>query len=100
MGVTGWTTTRPPRTRIAISTRPRRARRPRRKRYPSNDETLYWLDSKSWSRLRREHNLVPDEGRAAREVHRRIIESIDGDVSYYNRDRDAFVLVKRVTAID
>jgi hypothetical protein len=68
--------------------------------YQSNDETLYWLDGEFWSRLRREHNLSPDEGRAAREVHRRIIEAIDGDVSYYNRDRDPFVLVERVTPTD
>ncbi|NHN40465.1 hypothetical protein G9C85_02285 [Halorubellus sp. JP-L1] len=65
--------------------------------HQSNDETLYWLDDQFWSRLRREHNLSPDEGRAAREVHRRIIEAIDGDVSYYNRDRDPFVLVERTT---
>lgn len=68
--------------------------------YQSNDETLYWLDGEFWARLRREHNLSSDEGRAAREVHRRIIEAIDGDVSYYNRDRDPFVLVERVTAVD
>lgn len=66
--------------------------------YQSNDETLYWLDGEFWARLRNEHNLSPDEGRAAREVHRRIIEAIDGDVSYYNRERDPFVLVERVTA--
>jgi hypothetical protein len=65
--------------------------------YQSDDETLYWLDGEFWSRLRREHNLSSDEGRAAREVHRRIIEAIDGDVSYYNRDRDPFVLVERTT---
>jgi hypothetical protein len=69
-------------------------------RFQSNDETLYWLDGEFWSRLRREHNLSPDEGRAAREVHRRMIEAIDGDVSYYNRDRDPFVLVERVTPVN
>ena len=68
--------------------------------YQSNDETLYWVDGEFWSRLRPEHNLHPDEGRAAREVHRRLIEALDGDVSYYNRDRDPFVLVERVTPVD
>jgi len=67
--------------------------------HQSKDETLYWLDGEFWSRLRREHNLTPDEGRVAREVHRRIIEAIDGDVSYYNRDRDPFVLVERTTPV-
>jgi hypothetical protein len=65
--------------------------------YQSNDETLYWLDDEFWSRLRADHNLSADEGRAAREVHRRVIEAIDGDVSYYNRERDPFVLVERAT---
>jgi hypothetical protein len=63
--------------------------------YQSNDETLFWLDGTFWARLRRQHNLSPDEGRAAREVHRRLIEAIDGDVGYYNRERDPFVLVER-----
>ncbi|WP_256299156.1 hypothetical protein [Haloarchaeobius salinus] len=63
--------------------------------YQSNDESLFWLDATFWRRLRRRHNLSPDEGRAAREVHRRIIEAIDGDVGYYNRERDPLVLVER-----
>lgn len=63
--------------------------------YQSNDESLFWLDGTFWARLRQRHNLSPDEGRAAREVHRRIIEAIDGDVGYYNRERDPFVLVER-----
>ncbi len=45
--------------------------------------------------MRGRHHLKPDEGRAAREVHRRIIEAIDGDVAYYNRERDPFVLIER-----
>jgi hypothetical protein len=69
------------------------------RRYQSNDETLYWVDGEFWSRLRTEHNLSSDEGRAAREVHRRIIEAIDGDVSYYNRERDPFVLIERTTPV-
>ncbi|WP_435360499.1 hypothetical protein [Haloarchaeobius sp. DFWS5] len=63
--------------------------------YQSNDESLFWLDGSFWRGLRDDHNLTPDEGRAAREVHRRIIEAIDGDVGYYNRERDPYVLVER-----
>ncbi|WP_435335620.1 hypothetical protein [Haloarchaeobius sp. TZWWS8] len=63
--------------------------------YQSNDETLLWLDGSFWRQLRENHNMSPDEGRAAREVHRRIIEAIDGDVGYYNRERDPFVLIER-----
>ncbi|MFC3957242.1 hypothetical protein [Halovivax cerinus] len=61
----------------------------------SNDETLYWLDDGFWDDVRGRHHLSPDEGRAAREVHRRIIEAIAGDVPYYNRERDPYVLVER-----
>ena len=63
--------------------------------YQSNTETLLWLDGDFWGDLRGLHNLTPDEGRAAREVHRRLIEAIDGDVPYYNRERDPFVLIER-----
>ena len=63
--------------------------------YQSNDETLLWLDGDFWGDLRGLHNLTPDEGRAAREVHRRLIEAIDGDVPYYNRERYPFVLIER-----
>lgn len=63
--------------------------------YQSNDETLLWLDGEFWTNLRGLHHLTPDEGRAAREVHRRLIEAIDGDVSHYNRERDPFVLIER-----
>ncbi|MFP8953939.1 hypothetical protein ACLI4Z_13370 [Natrialbaceae archaeon A-arb3/5] len=63
--------------------------------YESSRETLLWLDCAFWDDLRNHHNLDPDEGRAAREVHRRIIEAIDGDVPHYNRDRDPFVLIGR-----
>ena len=63
--------------------------------YQSNDETLLWLDGSFWTDMRGRHHLEPDEGRAAREVHRRLIEAIDGDVSYYNRERDPFVLIER-----
>ncbi|ELY38363.1 hypothetical protein C496_17112 [Natronorubrum tibetense GA33] len=68
--------------------------------YQSNDETLLWLDAGFWSDMRGRHHLEPDEGRAAREVHRRLIESIDGDVSYYNRERDPFVLIERFDPYD
>ncbi|WP_121742909.1 hypothetical protein [Natronorubrum halophilum] len=63
--------------------------------YQSNDETLLWLDGGFWTDMRGRHHLAPDEGRAAREVHRRLIEAIDGDVSYYNHERDPFVLIER-----
>ena len=63
--------------------------------YQSNDETLLWLDGGFWIDMRGRHHLDPDEGRAAREVHRRLIEALDGDVSYYNRERDPFVLIER-----
>ena len=63
--------------------------------HESEDEILFWLENDFWSTMRERHHLAPDEGRAAREVHRRIIEAIDGDVSYYNRDRDPYVLIER-----
>ncbi|WP_247728388.1 hypothetical protein [Halovivax limisalsi] len=63
--------------------------------YQSNDETLLWLDDGFWTDMRGRHHLEPDEGRAAREVHRRLIEALDGDVPYYNRERDPFVLIER-----
>ncbi|WP_435100371.1 hypothetical protein [Halorubrum sp. N11] len=63
--------------------------------YQSNDETLFWLDSGFWNNLYGLHRLVPDEGRAAREVHRRLIETVGGDVADYNRERDPFILIKR-----
>lgn len=61
----------------------------------SDDETLLWLDGGFWTDMRGRHHLEPDEGRAAREVHRRVLEALDGDVPYYNRERDPFVLVAR-----
>ncbi|MBZ6496754.1 hypothetical protein [Natrinema longum] len=63
--------------------------------YQSTTETLLWLDGGFWTDMRGRHHLTPDEGRAAREVHRRIIDALDGDVSYYNRERDPFVLIER-----
>ncbi|SDK18071.1 hypothetical protein [Natronorubrum texcoconense] len=68
--------------------------------YQSNDETLLWLDGGFWTDMRGRHHLGADEGRAAREVHRRLIEAIDGDVSYYNRERDPFVLIERFDPYD
>ena len=63
--------------------------------YRSDRETLCWLEGGFWAELREGQNLTPDEGRAAREVHRRIIEAVDGDVAYYNRERDPFVRIER-----
>ncbi|QCW03641.1 hypothetical protein [Natrinema pallidum] len=63
--------------------------------YQSSDETLLWLDGGFWTDMRGTHHLAPDEGRAAREVHRRLIEALDGDVPYYNREREPFVLIER-----
>jgi hypothetical protein len=61
--------------------------------YQSNDETLFWLDGDFWKNLGGFHYLSPDEGRAAREVHRRLIEAIDGGVADYNRERNPFILI-------
>lgn len=61
--------------------------------HQSNDETLFWLDGDFWTELGGLHYLSPDEGRAAREVHRRLIEAVAGDVADYNRERDPFVLI-------
>jgi DNA-binding Lrp family transcriptional regulator len=61
--------------------------------YQSNDETLFWLDGDFWNDLRGLHQLDPDGGRAAREVHRRFIESINGSTTDCNRERDPFVLI-------
>jgi hypothetical protein len=63
--------------------------------HQSNDETFFWLDGDFWTDLGGLHYLSPDEGRAAREVHRRLIELIGGDVADYNRERDPFILIKR-----
>ena len=63
--------------------------------YQSNDETLLWLEGGFWLDMRERQNFTPDEGRAAREVHRRLIEAIDGDVPYYSTERDRFVLIER-----
>ncbi|WP_222919081.1 hypothetical protein [Natrinema sp. SYSU A 869] len=63
--------------------------------YQSTNETLLWLDGGFWTDMRGTHHLEPDESRAAREVHRQLIEALDGDVSYYNHDRDPFVLIER-----
>lgn len=68
--------------------------------YQSNDETLLWLDGGFWMDIGGHHNLTPDECRAAREIHRRLIEAIDGDVPYYNRERDPFVLIERRLATE
>lgn len=63
--------------------------------HQSNDETVCWLDDGFWDDVRGHHHLSPDESRAARETHRRIVEAIAGDVPYYNRERDPFVLIER-----
>ena len=61
--------------------------------HQSNDETLFWLDGGFWTDLGGLHYLSPDEGRAAREVHRRLIEAVAGDVADYNRERDPFIVI-------
>jgi len=63
--------------------------------HQSNDETLFWLDGDFWTELGGLHYLSPDEGRAAREVHRRLIEAVAGDVADYNRERDPFILITK-----
>ncbi|WP_345785421.1 hypothetical protein [Halorubrum distributum] len=61
--------------------------------HQSDDETLFWLDGDFWTELGGLHYLSPDEGRPAREVHRRLIEAVAGDVADYNRERDPFILI-------
>ncbi|WP_435065418.1 hypothetical protein [Halobaculum sp. EA56] len=61
--------------------------------HQSDDETLFWLDGGFWTDLGGLRYLSPDEGRAAREVHRRLIEAVAGDVADYNRERDPFILI-------
>lgn len=61
--------------------------------YDSANETALWLEGTFWNTFGVRQHLTPDETRAAREVHRRVIETIDGDVPYYNRERDPFVLI-------
>ncbi|RQG96759.1 hypothetical protein [Natrarchaeobius oligotrophus] len=68
--------------------------------YRSDQETLLWLDGGFWTDVRDTHNLEADEGRAAREVHRRILEAVDGDVGYTDRQRDPFVLIDRFGRYD
>ncbi|CCQ37111.1 HTH domain protein [Natronomonas moolapensis 8.8.11] len=60
--------------------------------YQSNGETFFWLDGDFWANLGGDHYLRPDEGRAAREVHRRLVEAIGG-VADCNRERDPFILI-------
>ncbi len=62
--------------------------------YRSDRETLWWLEGGFWTDLRCHHHLAPEEARAGREVHRRIIEAVDGDVPYYNRERDPLVRIE------
>jgi hypothetical protein len=66
--------------------------------YESNDETIFWLDDGFWNQLHGLHYFDPDEGRAARELHRRLIAAIVGDVADYNRERDPFVFIKRTSS--
>lgn len=61
--------------------------------HQSGDETLFWLDDDFWTNLGGLYYLRPDEGRAAREVHRRLIETVSSGVADHNRERDPFVLI-------
>ena len=65
--------------------------------FQSDREILYWLERDLWSELRREHNLAADEGRAARAVHRRIVEAIDGADEC---DREPFVRIEHPIRCD
>ncbi|WP_306060085.1 hypothetical protein [Natronococcus wangiae] len=68
--------------------------------YRSRGETLLWFDDGFWTDVGRQHDLDADERRAARAVHRRVIDVIDGDDSRRVRDRDPFVLVERFEPYD
>ncbi|WP_049925032.1 hypothetical protein [Halopiger goleimassiliensis] len=68
--------------------------------YRSDRETLSWLEGSFWTDLASHHDLSPDEQRAAREVHRRILEAVDGDVTHYESDRDPFVRIERAIRRD
>ncbi len=65
--------------------------------FESDRETLCWLERDLWSELQREHNLAADENRAARAVHRRIVEAIDGTPE---RDRQPFVRIEQPIRYD
>jgi hypothetical protein len=61
--------------------------------YQSNNETLLWLDGDFWNDLYGLHQVHADEGRAAKEVHRRLLEAIAGGIADSDRERDPFVLI-------
>ena len=65
--------------------------------FQSDRETLCWLERDLWGELRHEHNLAADEGRAARAVHRRIVEAIDGADEC---DREPFVRIEHPIRCD
>ncbi|MDQ2048913.1 hypothetical protein RBH26_00275 [Natronolimnohabitans sp. A-GB9] len=63
--------------------------------YQSDDETLYWLESGVWGYMRGHLGLTPDEVRAAREVHRRLIEILDDAPTDDDHGREPFVCIDR-----
>ncbi|WP_394742650.1 hypothetical protein [Natronococcus roseus] len=61
--------------------------------YRSNDETVLWLESGFWAEIRERHGLEVAERRAARDVHRRLLEAIVGEPS--GSETEPFVLIER-----
>ncbi|MDG5820657.1 hypothetical protein [Natronococcus sp. A-GB7] len=63
--------------------------------YRSNDETVLWLEPGFWTGIRERHGLEVAERRAARDVHRRLLESIVGEPSATGSETEPFVLIER-----
>ena len=65
--------------------------------FQSNDETVLWLESGFWATVEDRHGLEIEERRAARAVHRRLLEAITGEraSAASNRTEEPFVLVER-----
>jgi hypothetical protein len=63
--------------------------------FQSNDETVLWLEPGFWAAVRERHGLELGERRAARAVHRRLLEAITGELSATNRTEEPFVLIER-----
>ncbi|WP_293028728.1 hypothetical protein, partial [Natronococcus sp.] len=63
--------------------------------YRSNDETVLWLEPGFWMGVRERHGLAIEERRAARDVHRRLLEAIVGEPSATGSETEPFVLIER-----
>ncbi|ELY58435.1 hypothetical protein C491_08869 [Natronococcus amylolyticus DSM 10524] len=63
--------------------------------YHSNDETVLRLGPGFWAEIQEHHSLEAAERRAARDVHRRLLEAIVGEPSATNREKEPLVLIER-----